>query len=434
MSSEIFSRREGLIDRVWAYFPPKEILEEYKNPRYKNREVEAVAKKEFPGAKYALVNLSGTDRFVIVPVWHDLNFELEETPGKHYGQTIFEGMSVEPETDSLGNITGANLVLFEDRIKRFERSSLSQGLKIPFSVSSFSQAIKDLIAISGEDILRDKEGSPSRAYLRPALTRGKGRWGVTGSPDQENTASVFVWNWAHYLKDPERIYKGDGLVVAAFLDEQRLSKIHGKEAGNYSHAGVVGKRARNLGADEALYFGPYLIRPVLKAIRYINFQEGERAQEKIRKYGVIADGPGEDVAAVTRSGRIIYPPLNVNRLSGTTLNYLVKYLAPGMGVETRENPFSLEDIRRGEIVSLMFTGNAARIAPIGQIRVYDSGNKVLETLNLKISPIVRRIVGQYENEVRGVVAPSHNSLLTPINLEEGREARKILDEIYKGWF
>lgn len=422
---------ETLARTVEKYLPSKEILEAYPFPDPISLDRKAVFEDKHPGSKYSLVYFHREGKLVIVPTWHPINTTPIPTHGGDYASGAFEGHSLEPVVKD-GEIVGANLILHEKRMARLKKSVEARDFSLPVSLSELSQGISDLASILGEDILRSPAGVPCRAYVRPEARPGAGGLGLGVKKDHQIDTSVLCWNWPSYFTDPERVYQGSGLVAIAF-PEQRLEKITGKHASNYGAAGTIGNRARALGGDEAIYFGPYLVRPVDRKMEDIQIHSKHDISELLR-FGVLADGPGEEIFAITSSGEIWYPPMNVNKLGGTTLNYLIEHIAPNLNIVTRERPFNLLDIETGLIVSLLFAGNAARLAPIGEVRVFGGNSQEpWVTVHLTVSPIARRLMARYEAEVRAQIAPSHPSLLTPVDLSVGKQARKVLDKVYKKW-
>lgn len=426
-----FSAKEPLSVRISDYLPSKEFLKKYPFPDKLSLERKKIFNEKNPGADFGLVYSHSEEKLVIVPVWHPLYTTSVINHAGQYGSGVFEGGSLEPVYDG-NEITGANVILHGPRTARLGKSLGSRLFELPGRVEDFSQGILDLAAILGERVLIDKEGKPSRAYIRPSATPGQGKLGVGLGTDHQIDSAVLIYNWPTYFLDSERVYYGEGLKVGA-LPEQRLTMIKGKDASNYGEAGAVGTVIRNLGLDEALYFGPYLIDPKNGEKIYINAQAGTSAVEQLLKYGVIADGPGEEVFALTEDRTLIYPPLDVNRLGGTTLRYIVDHMAPALGIKTEERPFSLEDIRENKIVSLCFAGNAARVAPIGEITIFDGKHQKKENLKLQITDQVRQLVEEFEAEVTGKTKPSDPSLLTSIDLVDGNKARKVLENAFTAW-
>lgn len=303
---------------------------------------------------------------------------------------------------------------------------------LPVNPQEFEQVIIDLGSILALTVLFDKNDRPSRAYVRPSIHPGFGRMGITLKPNHEIDSSVIMWNWPSYFSDPEKAYHGRGLTVIA-TGEQRLFPILGKHASNYGDAGRVGTLAKNLDGDEALFFAPYGIRDGKR--EYLYGPAGKDEVAKVLKYGVIADGPGEEIIAITDDGKILYPPKDVNRLGGTTLDYIAKRLGPKLGFTFEERPFTLEDFKTGKIIGMAMIGNAVRVAPVGQINIHDPES--LELIDQIIIPPpeqIRQLVTQYEAEVSGQVEPSDHSLLTPVDLDGGMTACDDLYTLYQKWF
>lgn len=430
---ERFVSQEALSERIGRYLPSREFLLQYLYPRADEIEKRNKFRKRFPGADYVTVYYHKEGHNVMIPPWHPLNSIPRQIPGIDYGQAVFEGESAEPLVKG-GRIIGANLVLFDVRVQRLKSSILSQGFQLPFAVDEIRQAVIDLIAVSGEKILRTPEGHPSRAYVRPSVFRGFGPMGVSISEGQEIDFSTIAWNWPYYLKDPERVYRGSGLRVTLFTNEQRTQRIYAKEAMNYGHTGTVAKRARILGFDESLLFGPYIIDPKtgdMKEEFSLHLRKG--IENSVYYRLVISDGPGEEVAAMTPEGELWFPPMNVNRLGGTTLKYITDYIAPKLGIRARERAFCLENILSGEIQNLIVMGNAARLGPVGEVSLLNEKNGVLESFHMTINNSTRQLVESFEGEVSGRLEPSDPQLLTPVDLAEGRKARLILDDTYANW-
>ncbi len=436
-------RTESVVDRLASYLPPPELLAAYPSPGPVEHERRERYQAKRPGCDYSLVAYQG--KMIVVPAWHPLNTESQIAHANQYGTGMFEGGSVEPVTNEAGEIVGANAILVEARLNRmFGRSVEGRpGIVPPVPRAEFEQAMLDYAAILGRKVLVTPDGHVARAYLRPSMAPGEGALGI-GVKDQVINAAVEAWTWPYYFSDPERVYGGSGLVVSAGPN-QRLSPIHGKHASNYGDAARVGNLARAVGADEALYFGPYTVnRDGSRGKREVTLDDFRRGRADISipqtlQSLVIADGPGEEVMAITVDGEIWLPPMDVNRLGGTTADYVMKHLAPSLGLRVKERRFSLRDIAQpdnptGKIAGLLFAGNASRLAPIGEIRLQGIHGEQIGEYHLPIPEDMRRLVDRYEREVRGQVEPSDPSLLTPIDLDGGEQARAILDQVYAAWF
>ena len=121
-----------------------------------------------------------------------------------------------------------------------------------------------------------------------------------------------------------------------------------------------------------------------------------------------SDGPGEEILAVLQDGETLtYPPMRVNRLGGTVLDYIVKHLAPALGLKVREQDITLEQIRKGEIAGLAFVGNAVKVTPIAKIDIVKptegtySGEKIETLVEFSIHPTIAKIRDEFLGEISG---------------------------------
>lgn len=410
------------------YLPSATTLKQYLQPGPRELEVRKHIRENLLGCEYALVSFDG--KLVIVPAWHPIAMVPQANAGTHYSHAIFEGGSARPIVKN-GKVTGVNLIIFPPKMKRLQKSLKAQGLEPPVSIPKIEQGIKDFISIVGDKPFLSPEGEPIRAYIRPALMRGEGAFGVTPAPNINALFSCIHWGWLLYL--PEEVYAHGG-IAAAFLDEQRLVRIRGKLAGNYSVSGEIGKRARKLGAHEAVLFGPYAYTGGKK--HWINYEEGSSAVGIIKKYGTIVDGPGEDILffKLNSSGNIseiFIQPLDTNILGGTTRNFIIQSLAPSMGIKVTEKPITIDDIRKKRVHAMCFCGNAVNVAPMRTLRVYDDQDNLVEELHLQVSSGIKMFVARFIAEVSGQIPASSEELLTPVKFDI--DARKQLDTIYKRW-
>ena len=130
-------------------------------------------------------------------------------------------------------------------------------------------------------------------------------YGISMRSDYKIDAAIITWAWPDYL-DPT-MYRDGG--IAGINGKQRLSKVTGKNASNYGEGPVDGQEMRNLGNNELIYLAPYLINKD----GFMYWADPGNVKLKMRD-GVLADGPGEEVFAITKDGKkLIYPPMRVNR-------------------------------------------------------------------------------------------------------------------------
>lgn len=389
-----------------------------------------VIKKNWQGTKYIARNLPfAPDKLVVCPPYSALNIAPNQQHRGDYATGLFEGSSAEPVLNSQGQVTQINVILHHPRSMRLVRSLKARGYNLEMPIEKFAQSMLDIVAIHGAGIVTNDDGSATRAYIRPAAGPGVGAWGVSLKPGYFIEASNLVFRWGNYFPDTQRVYHKEGAKVLV-TGVRRLFPITGKHASNYGSAAVEGALARSLQYDELMFLAPYCIKD--KVIDY-----GITDFDALLRYGVLADGPGEEVFGVWKDNTtLVYPPMRTNRLGGTVLNYIVKHLAPALGLQTREQDITLQQIRDGEVVALAFAGNAVKVVPIGAIDIAKPGHEQpdanIETLvKFGVHPTIAKIRDQYADEISGKKMPSHPSLLTPVDLEWGKEFRAYLDEFWQ---
>lgn len=385
--------------------------------------------KGWQKTKYIARNLPfAPEKAVMCPPHSILNLAPNQQHRSDYATGSWEGSSAEPVLDENGDITGVNVLLHKPRMNRFVRSLKSRGYDIAMPMEKFGQLILDTVAVQGEDIFYADDGSATRAYIRPSAGSGVGPWGVSLAPNHFIETSVITFRWGDYFPDTERVRKEGTKAVITGM--QRMFPIVGKHASNYGAAVTDGSVARNLKYDEFIYLAPYSVKNGDLDFNTTDFDD-------LVRHGVLSDGPGEEIFAILKDEEtLIYPPMRVNRLGGTVLDYIAKYLAPSLGLKVREEDITLDKIRNGEIVGLAFVGNAVKVSPIGQIDIvkpdesFQSGEKVETLFDKGLHPIVAKIRDQFDDEISGKKPPSDESLLTPVDLEWGREFRDHLDDFW----
>jgi len=429
--------KSNVVQAIDRYIPSSELLNQFSrqtNPE--DLRLREQMERIFPGTAYVLTYSPLAKSLLMVPPDHPLaNTGNQLAHGLHYGSGVFEGGSAEPVRDGTGAISAANIILHHQRMARMANRSLpSRNFELPVTVEEFSAAIMHYLAVLGPEIYQSSAKTLSRAYIRPYAAPNVGSFGVSLKPDHEIIAGCVCFRWSFYfpLERVNEIYNGSGARVAV-LPAQRLQKIDGKDASNYGPAGPWAGRARELGYDEAAILGPYLYdsstQKVEDFVLSLHHISGDALRTAMLKT-TLADGPGEEYLFVRSDGVLAFLPTNVNRLGGTTLQYIIDHLAPSIGLKSIEMPVTGEMIINGEIVGAAMVGNAVRVAPVGNITYLDGVGQILEQLDLSVPDILRKIVNQYEAEVSGQITPSHPSLLTPIDLKNGAEARQKLDRVF----
>lgn len=305
----------------------------------------------------------------------------------------------------------------------------------------------DLVSILGPKINTDTEGKPVRAYIRPQIRLGTGNLAVSVLFGYPVDMSVLAWQWPSYFPNPEQVYQGDGakLAVLTALPIQRRYALEGKFASSYGDPSIWGEYARELGANEALCFGPFATEKIssdptewtyLTLDEFKNKERNAKGWTRMETIGrlAISDVPSAEVLGIKRDGTILVPPMEVHRLGGTTLQYQIDHMFPQMKLHVQVAPFNLTHITSGEIVGFIMSGNAAKAAPVGQIDVYDENYNCTGSIKLGIPDIVREISNRFENELTGAIPASHQSLHFPTNWDEGVKVRTTFDDFYAPYF
>ena len=389
-----------------------------------------VVQKNWQKSKYIARNLPyAPDKMVICPPYSALNLAPNQQHRADYATGSWEGSSAEPILDKDNKIVDVNVILHRPRLARLMRSLRFRGCHSHIPIEKFGQMILDVVAVHGLAMLAADDGTPTRTYIRPSMGTGVGSWGVSFGSDYFIESSVLAFRWGSYFPDVARINKEGARAVITGM--QRMFPIMGKHASNYGAASMDGGIARNLQYDELIYLAPYCVKDG-------ELDYGMRDFAEIIRHGVFSDGPGEELIAVLKDNEtLIYPPLRVNRLGGTVLDYVVKHLAPALGFKVREQDITLEQVRKGEIVGMAFLGNAVKVTPIGQIDIVkpaadkQNGEKIETVAEFGIHSAIAKIRDQFVAELCGKKPPSHESLLTPIDLVWGKEFRAYLDDFWQ---
>ena len=417
--------------RVSEYLPPGEVLAI--RPSAVDLKRRGEYRKARPGDDFALVLYEGG--LVMVPSWHPLNQTSKSANSIAYGTGSMETFSFEPVTtvvsDSQGvDIVGANIILLEPRMERlYGRSFPARELQFPVGKEAFTQGVVDLMAILGRSVLVGEGGNMGVGSIRVTVGPGVGKFGKSAI-GREVEASVE--SYFGQKSFPERAYRGSGLIVSAGPN-QRFQKFYGKHSSHYGDGGRIGAMAKGIGADDAIFFAPYCADDQNHVCALFQCENDSRRLEHEMLRLALADGLGAELLAIRRDGKVLLPPMAVNRLGGVTADYIMRYLAPSLGIPTEESLFSLQQVLDGEIVGLFFAGNAARVAAIGAVILHDARGNILNEIRLVVHGRITSLIDRFEKEVRGIIPPSHSSLVTKVDLESGQKAREILERTFVGW-
>lgn len=395
---------------IEAHLPPFEILEEFRIPSSLDLELRNESKRHRPGSLFVLTQYH--DQLVFVPTGHPLTRQSPVISPRDYGLIVFEGLS---------NYSNA-LPLFLARMARLERSLEGRRMRDRVNIEEFAQMIIATAEINADTTTYDEQGSPVRAYGRPSIGFDAGKIGLGIHPDSRMFQAVEFSRMKRYLDTGEE----GPLIVVASDKWKRREQIDGKYAGGYDGASVHSTIARELGADEAVYLGG------VTEGRVSQFREGE-----------LVDGCGEEFLFRIGNTFIIPPPDN-GRLGGTSLAHFQEFTATELGHDTEIAVVTLDDVRKRNIEAVYLIGNAVELAPVGAIWYYHGQpdrSTIPEIIPLpnihdgKVSQTDLDIASYYQNQLWGRTPSTNPNLLTPINLERGRQMKQeLMTKWYPGWF
>lgn len=415
--------QESVAQRIHKYLPPDRVIKNIK-PSEVDLEKREEQRSARPGGDFALVMYQ--DRLTIVPAWHPLNQTSFATNSTVYATASMETLSLEPVLDSAKQrVEGANIVLLDPRMDRlYDRALPARAMELPFGREVLAQGITDLMAVLGEDVLSSPDNQIGIGSIRVTVGPGAGKFGKSaiGQP-----VALSVEAYRSKPSFPER-----PLIVTAGPD-QRFVQFRGKHSSHYGDGGRIGMISAELGGDDAIFFAPFMAEEPDK-VTYLQSLERDPEEMELKMMRLaLANGLGAEILAVRKDGTVLLPPMNVNRLGGVTADYVLRYLAPELGIDAKIAPFSLEQVENGDITGLFFAGNAARISKIGTVRLHDARNNVLRDLQLEDSPVVQVLKDRFEKEVIDAVPFFDSSLVTPVDLERGKKMRRVLEEEFRYW-
>ena len=423
-TSEGKAKEGSVAERIPSYLPSAEILK--MKPSAVDLQRREEYKKTRPGDDFALVYNEG--KLALVPSWHPLNQTPKSANSAVYGTGSMETLSFEPVVKD-DQVVGGNIVLLEPRMDRlYDRALPAREVKFPIDRKTYAQGITDLMAVLGKNVL-ERDGKQGIGSIRVQVGPGMGKFGKSAVGQQVDASVESYFGGKSF---PERAYIGEGLVLSAGPD-QRFQPFRGKHSSHYGEGGRIGEIAKKLAADDAILFAPYSAKNRSKVDILTRYKDDPRGLEESMLDLAVSDGLGAELMAVKKDGTIILPPMDVNRLGGVTAEYIMKHLAPSLGMKVNIEPFNLQQVVDGDIAGLFFAGNAARVSAVGKIKLHDENANVLREITLEIPEATRQLINHFEKQVTGKETPTDPSLVTSVDLVEGAKARKRLEKAFAAW-
>jgi branched-chain amino acid aminotransferase len=310
--------------------------------------VERAALLADPGFGRVFSDHMATIRYTEDRGWHDARFEPRQPialdPAAavfHYAQEIFEGLKAY-------KTASGEVVMFRPQAnaERFQASAERLAMP-PLPTELFIAALEGLIRIDRDWV---PEGEGSSLYLRPFQIATEPFLGVRPSREY-----LFV-----LLASPVGAYfKGGVSAISVWLSEDFTRAAPGgtgfaKCGGNYAASLEAQAQATAQGCDQVLF----LDAPERRWIEELG---------------------GMNVFLVFDDGSLQTPPLNGSILPGVTRSSILN-LAKAQGVEVREEPYSIDQLRAdaasGRLREVFACGTAAVLTPVGRLKTA-SGDMVI---------------------------------------------------------
>jgi branched-chain amino acid aminotransferase len=201
------------------------------------------------------------------------------------------------------------------------------------------------------------------AYLRPLGFLGTGAMGL-GARSNPLHIAIAAWKWGAYMGE-EGMQKGVRLKTASLVRSHPNSALQSaKVVGHYVNNILARYEANDAGYDEALM---------------------------LDNNGFVAEGTGENIFVVERSGRVLTPP-TANILPGITRQSVLEILKHE-GVEVAEQFFGRDALHTAS--EAFMVGTAAEVTPIRNV----DGVDILRTPG----PVTQLVQKTYLDAVRGRV-------------------------------
>jgi branched-chain amino acid aminotransferase len=278
--------------------------------------------------------------------WHDVELRPYEAlridpamVGLHYGQTIFEGLKAFRQQDG-----GVSLFRPDAHARRFRVSA--RRLLMPELPEDLFVAAADALAAYDQRELPDGTDDEASLYLRPIMFASERTLALRAANEYRFLVlSMVIGRYFGAELRPVRVW-----VSAEYSRAAPGGTGAVKYAGNYAGAFLAQDAARRQGCDEVVWLDPV-------------------ERRWVEEMG------GMNLFFVRRSGgrvRVVTPPLSGTLLPGITRDSLLR-LAPDLGIPVYEEPIDVDDwqdgCRTGDIEEVFACGTAARITPVGEVRM-----------------------------------------------------------------
>ena len=262
----------------------------------------------------------------------------------HYGTGVFEGMRCYPTAD------GPAIFRLDAHLERFYKSAELYDLAIPYSQATLTEASLEVV----------RANKLEASYLRPVAFFDAATLSVW-TKECPVTVAIAAISTGKYLANADSGVKVTVSPIRKF--DNSAMPAWAKACGQYINSARAVNEAQRRGFDEALL---------------------------LNTHGMVAEGSGENLFLV-KDGAIVTNDKDASILMGVTRASILE-IARDLGIATRVNPISVEDLMTAE--ELFFTGTAVEVTAIREIdgHVVSGG---------KPGPVTRRIQDTFNRAVRG---------------------------------
>ncbi len=258
--------------------------------------------------------------------------------GLLYGDGVFEGIRA----------YNGRVFKLRSHLKRLEASAGRIRLKLAYSLDELAQAIRDTLAANN---LRD-------AYIRLVVTRGVGTLGLHPFRCPKPGAFIIAGKIEIY---PPELYR-DGMKV------------------------IVAQRPR---------IPIPCLDPAIKSLNYLNnvlakieaIDAGVLEAIMLNTDGYVAECTGDNIFVIN-GNTLTTPAEAAGILHGVTREFVMKELAPALGLRVEEKLFRLDELLASEEVFL--TGTAAEIIGVSQVGEHVIGGGKVGKMTAALAEEFRR--------------------------------------------
>lgn len=257
-----------------------------------------------------------------------------------YGDGCFEGIRA----------YGGRVFKLESHLMRLYESAERIRLTPAYTRQQIAQAVRETLAANN---LAD-------GYIRLVFTRGAGTLGL--HPFRCPTPGTFIVADTIQLY-PDELYR-DGMAV------------------------IVAQRPR---------IPIQCLDPAIKSLNYLNnilakieaIDAGVLEAIMLNTEGYVSECTGDNIFAV-RAGRILTPPTAAGILHGITRAFVMRELAPALGIPVEETMMRLDDLLSADEVFL--TGTAAEVIGVSRIGAATIGSG-------RVGPITAQLTEAFRQRV-----------------------------------